>query len=115
MKKNTICALTALSLLASVSSAFASCETNQKASAGELFLGLLTITTLPPVATTSTVICALSDDAELNRYFIEREATMVVEENQIFVPSFLGSYADQQGNGDLRAIAKDVLKNGVRQ
>ncbi len=76
-------------------------------------LNFLTSTTLPPLTTTTLIVCAITDSAEVNKAMIQKEATMVNEENKIFVPSFLGSYADQN-NMEIRAAAKDVLANGVR-
>ena len=76
-------------------------------------MALITTTTAPPITTTTLIACAISNSAEVNRMMIQKEATMVNEENKIFVPSFLGSYADQN-NMEIRAAAKDVLANGVR-
>lgn len=86
---------------------------NGDASVVDTTLWVITSTTLPPLTTTTLVVCAITDDAEVNRIMIEREATMVKEENKIFVPSFLGAYADRQ-NLEIRAAADDVLVNGVR-
>lgn len=115
MKKNYWLTLAALGTLLSTSNVFAHCDSDRiRITTTELFMTLTTTTVLPPVGTTTTIVCVLSDDDDLNRYFIEREATMVIEEGQIFTPSFLGAYAEKQGKSDLRAVARDVLKNGVQ-
>ncbi len=79
----------------------------------EYFLVLITTTTTPPIATTTVINCVMADSAEVNKMMIQREATMVVEENKMYVPSFLGSYADQH-NMEFREAAKDVIVSGVR-
>lgn len=80
---------------------------------GAVFMALITTTTAPPITTTTLIMCAISDSAEVNRMMIQKEATMVAEENKIFVPSFLGAYADQN-NMNIHEAAQDVLRNGVR-
>ncbi len=78
-----------------------------------LIFNLITSAAVPPLTTTTIIACAIADDAEINKIMIEREATLVVEENKIFVPSFLGSYADKK-QMNLYETAEDVLINGVR-
>ncbi len=79
---------------------------------GAVFMALITTTTAPPITTTTLIMCAISNSAEVNRMMIQKEATMVAEENKIFVPSFLGTYADQN-NMNIREAAQDVLRNGI--
>ena len=78
-----------------------------------LLFNVISAMTLPPLTTTTIIACAIADDAEINRLMLLKEATMLVEENKIFVPSFLGSYADRN-DLEIRAAARDVLVNGVR-
>ncbi len=79
----------------------------------EVSLDLITSTTLPPITTTTVLSCVIINNAELNNIMIQREATMVAEENKVFVPSFLGAYADQN-KMEIREAAQDVLVNGIR-
>ncbi len=114
MKSNLVICIFALVAMLSGSFAHARCDDGSDPSPGDVFLVLITTTTLPPLTTTSIIACAIADSAEVNQVMIQREATMVAEENKMYVPSFLGAYADQQ-NMELRDAAKDVLVNGVRQ
>ncbi len=114
MKSNLVICIFALVATLTSSFAHARCSNGKDPDAGEVFLALITTTTLPPLTTTSIIACVIADSAEVNQAMIQREATMVVEENKMYVPSFLGTYADQQ-NMELRDAAKDVLVNGVRQ
>ncbi|MEK6772676.1 MAG: hypothetical protein AABY64_01940 [Bdellovibrionota bacterium] len=113
MKSTLVICFFALVATLSGSLAHARCDDGPKPDEGDYFLALLTTTTLPPLTTTTIIACALADSAEVNKMMIQREATMVTEENKMYVPSFLGTYADQQ-NMELREAAKDVLANGVR-
>lgn len=112
--KNFLFLLVAVITLATSNLAQAkSCDDGSDPEPGAIFLGLITMTTLPPLTTTTLIACAIADSAEVNQAMIQKEATMVVEENKIFVPSFLGAYADHH-NMDIRSAAQDVLVNGVR-
>lgn len=75
---------------------------------------LFTSTSTVPV-TTSVISCALFDNMEANRDFIEKEAIMVREEGMRYEPSFLATYADQKGINDLQTAADDVLKNSIHE
>lgn len=90
-----------------------SCSSGGRADVEEVFLGLITTTTAPPLTITSLIACAIVDSAEVNNAMVQKEATMLVEENKIFVPSFLGTYADQN-NMELHEAAQDILVNGFR-
>ena len=90
----------------------AECKSNGP-EGGDIFMALITTTTAPPITTTTLIACAISNSAEVNRMMIQKEATMMTEENKIFVPSFLGTYADQN-NMNIHEAATDVLVNGVR-
>ncbi len=111
MKSNLVICLFALVAMLSGSFAHAYCENRSDA---DVLLRIVTSTTVPPLATTTIIACALANSAEVNEMMIQREATMVAEENKMYVPSFLGSYADQH-NMEFREAAKDVIANGVRQ
>ncbi len=116
MKTQVSALLATLMIIASASVAQARHGDNHcddDGTVADVTLGLITSTTLPPLTTTTLIACAVTDDAELNKVMIQREATMVTEENKIFVPSFLGSYADKH-DMEIRAAAQDVLVNGVR-
>ncbi|MEK6577928.1 MAG: hypothetical protein AABZ55_01760 [Bdellovibrionota bacterium] len=116
MKMKTVLSLAltlSISALLTSPAAHARCS-DGNATDGDVVLGLITTTTAPPLTLTTLVACAINNRAEVNNMMIEREATMLNEENKIFVPSFLGAYADQHGL-ELREAAKDVLANGIRQ
>ncbi len=100
---------TALSSMAQAGS----CGSNSGADVVQVFLDLITTTTAPPLTITSLIACAIVDSAEVNNAMIQKEATMLVEENKIFVPSFLGAYADHR-KMQLHEAARDVLINGIR-
>lgn len=104
MKINIL--LLSLLLTFIVSKSNAGCDTDT----GGLWL---TATTVPPVGTSITLVCIAGGGAELDKEMVLREATMLVEENKIFIPSFLGTYAEQH-KMDIREAAQDVLVNGVR-
>lgn len=67
-----------------------------------------------PFLVTTTLLCAAADDSETNRAMIEKEAALLIEEDRVFNPSFLAKYASDQGESDLKVVARDVLQNGVR-
>ncbi len=102
----------AMTVLSSMAQA-KNCGSDDEPGAGAVFLSLLTTTTAPPLTITSLIACAIVDSAEVNRAMVEKEASMLVEKNEIFVPSFLGTYADQK-NMNLQEAAQDVMLNGVR-
>ncbi len=79
-------------------------------SVSEKALGLALSTTTPPTATTAFIICAGVNSAEINGHMLQKEATLLNEENKIYVPSFLGAYAEKRGLS-LGDAANEVLGN----
>ncbi len=111
-KFSTLLITLAMTVLGSI--AQANVCSNHNYDLDEIAVGLLVSTTVPPLTTTILIGCAGAfDHAQVNKAMIQKEATMLVEENKIYVPSFLGAYADRN-NMDLREAAQDVLVNGVR-
>ncbi len=104
--------IVALAMAAFSSITHAECKSTEP-EGGAVFMALITTTTAPPITTTTLIMCAISHSAEVNRMMIQKEATMMTEENKIFVPSFLGTYADQN-NMNIHEAAQDVLVNGIR-
>ena len=112
MKLKFVSIALAMTVLSSMAQA-RNCGNAPDPDPADVFLGLVTTTTAPPLTITSLIACAIVDSAEVNNAMIQKEASMLIEENKIFVPSFLGAYADQK-NIHIREAAQDVLVNGVR-
>ncbi len=71
-------------------------------------VGTLVIsTTSAPTATVSILLC-MGNNAEINGHMLQKEATLLNEENKIYVPSFLGAYAEKRGLS-LGDAANEVL------
>ena len=87
------------------------CSTFPEPHTGNIFMLTLTTATAPSTSTTA-LICFVSGDAEVNSVMLQKEATMLAEENKIFVPSFLGTYADEK-NMSIYEAAEDLLLNGI--
>ncbi len=78
-----------------------------------MFLATTTTTAYVALSPATLIVCMFTDNAELNKIMIAREATMAIEENKVYTPSFLGAYADSHRMNLLDA-AKDIIVNGVR-
>ena len=88
------------------------CLTGHTTEPEEHLMLAITTTTAPPLTLTTFIFCALDERAEVNQVMIQKEASMLLEENKIFVPSFLGTYANKR-NMNIREAAQDVLANGI--